>query len=416
MPLLSGHVLHEPVDRVVGVGRVIDGRRILRPAQRAVHHVVALRPVLAAHVLHRTDVAALDDDVGGVVVALQDRPEMRAVRVARERGGAVRRAREEDGRPRCALRHDDDGVQLHAVAHRDHHVALDVVEGGGHRHQLRRRFGGQARARGRRFRNGLRERPPGAQGADREHGHQHRAAGNIRRRTPWNRVIEVSPVMVPVSGDCRIHTKPGAPAPGRRAARLPPGATSAPAASNGTPSTVTLVLVRTESRRARLGVDPDAAQRDGVGVDRHQALARGHPDVLEHDPADRHLGQALQHHRAAGAPAEDAREHDVAELRRAFVHGHRRTGRGRVVGGLGRRLAAVVHVEADGVGGDVGHLHVADPDLLDDAAPPARGLEAHADVRAQERAALDEDVAHAARHLAAHGESAVAVIDDVVRQ
>ena len=84
------------------------------------------------------------------------------------------------------------------------------------------------------------------------------------------------------------------------------------------------------------------------------------------------------------------------------------------VGHVGRRLAAVVHVEADGVGRDVLHLHVADPDLLDHAAAAARRLEAEPDVGAEERAPLDEDVADAARHLAAHREPAVAVVDDVV--
>ena len=71
LPLLSGNVLHQPVDGVVGVGGVIDRRRIQRPVQRPVHHVVALGAVLAAHVLHHADVAAFDDDVGGVVVAVR---------------------------------------------------------------------------------------------------------------------------------------------------------------------------------------------------------------------------------------------------------------------------------------------------------------------------------------------------------
>ena len=92
------HVLHQPVDGVVGVGRVIDRRRVLRPAQRAVHHVVALGAVLPAHVLDHADVAALDDHVGGVVVAAQDRPEVGALGVARERARVVGRARQQDRR------------------------------------------------------------------------------------------------------------------------------------------------------------------------------------------------------------------------------------------------------------------------------------------------------------------------------
>ena len=138
-------VLHQPVDRVVGVGRVIDGRRVLRPVQRAIHHVVALGAVLSAHVLDRADVAALDDDLGGVVVAVQARAQVRAVGAARERGGVVGRAREQDRRVPGALRHEDDGMQLHPVTHGDHHVALHVVEAVGGGGECRRRL---ARERG----------------------------------------------------------------------------------------------------------------------------------------------------------------------------------------------------------------------------------------------------------------------------
>ena len=59
---------------------MIDRRRVLRAVQRPVHHVVAFGAVLAAHVLNDADVAAFDDDVGGVVVAVQDRAEVRALR------------------------------------------------------------------------------------------------------------------------------------------------------------------------------------------------------------------------------------------------------------------------------------------------------------------------------------------------
>ena len=41
--------------------------------------------------------------------------------------------------------HDDDGVELHAVAHRDHHVALDVVGRGSDRVEVRRDVGRQRR-------------------------------------------------------------------------------------------------------------------------------------------------------------------------------------------------------------------------------------------------------------------------------
>ena len=143
------HVLHEPVDRVVGVGRMIDRGRVLRPAQRPVHHVIAFGAVLAAHVLHRADVAAFDDHVGGVVIALQDRAEMAAVGVARQARRVVGRPRQQDRRASRALRHDHDRVQLHAVAHRDHHDALDVVEAVVHRLERCRRLARQAGRGGR---------------------------------------------------------------------------------------------------------------------------------------------------------------------------------------------------------------------------------------------------------------------------
>ena len=56
-PVGLRYVLHEPVDRVVGVGRMIDGAVVQRPSQRPRHHVLAFRPVLAAHVLIHADVA-----------------------------------------------------------------------------------------------------------------------------------------------------------------------------------------------------------------------------------------------------------------------------------------------------------------------------------------------------------------------
>jgi hypothetical protein len=45
--------------------------------------------VLAAHVLHDADVAAVDDDIYRVVAAVEARPEVRAVQVRRERVGVV---------------------------------------------------------------------------------------------------------------------------------------------------------------------------------------------------------------------------------------------------------------------------------------------------------------------------------------
>jgi hypothetical protein len=55
------------------------GRGILRSAQRPVHHVIAFGAVFAAHILHHADVAAVHDHIDRVVIALQDRPEVRAL-------------------------------------------------------------------------------------------------------------------------------------------------------------------------------------------------------------------------------------------------------------------------------------------------------------------------------------------------
>ena len=142
------HVPHEPFDRVVRVGRVIDRRRILRSVQRPVHHVVAFRSVLAADVLDDADVAALDDHVGRVVIPVEDGTEMRALRVARQLRGVVRSAREKNGSglfSQRSFRHEDDGVELHPVAHRNPHVAALVVERVGHRREQPRRLARQLR-------------------------------------------------------------------------------------------------------------------------------------------------------------------------------------------------------------------------------------------------------------------------------
>jgi hypothetical protein len=153
-------VLHEPVDRVVRVGGVVDLRRVQRPAEGAVHDVVALGAVLAPHVLDDADVAPVDDDVRGVVVALDGGAEVGALRVARQRLRVVRSAGEEDRRPLRPLRHEDHGVEADAVAHRDHHVAPLVVPAFRRRDELLRRLareerlgrGGQLRLRALLFR------------------------------------------------------------------------------------------------------------------------------------------------------------------------------------------------------------------------------------------------------------------------
>ncbi len=46
-------------------------------------------------------------------------------------GGVVGRAGQQNRRVAGSLGHDDDGVQLHSVAHGDHRFALDVILVGG---------------------------------------------------------------------------------------------------------------------------------------------------------------------------------------------------------------------------------------------------------------------------------------------
>lgn len=119
-----GHVLDQPIDGVPGVGGVIDLARVQRPAQRTGHHVIALRAVLAAHVLEHADVAGLGEHL---VALRQDVDHARRIQALGPAGGVVRRAREQHRRALRALGNHDDGIELGAVAHRDHHDAFVVV-------------------------------------------------------------------------------------------------------------------------------------------------------------------------------------------------------------------------------------------------------------------------------------------------
>ena len=72
LPLRLGNVLHQPIDRVVGVSGVIDVGRILRSMQGTVHHVITFRAVLPADVLYDANVSAFDDNIRCVVIAVRD--------------------------------------------------------------------------------------------------------------------------------------------------------------------------------------------------------------------------------------------------------------------------------------------------------------------------------------------------------
>ena len=83
---------------------------------------------------------------------------MSAFGVAGELVGVVGRARQEDRRAFRALRNQDDGVQLDAVAHGDHHLAPDVVEAVVGRLELGRDLARQCRVGGGRLGICLRHR------------------------------------------------------------------------------------------------------------------------------------------------------------------------------------------------------------------------------------------------------------------
>ena len=94
-PVRFGRVLHQPIDGVLGVGRVVGRRGVERAADRPGHQVVALGPVLAAHVLEDADVAARDE----YLVALrQDGQHVGAVVAGRALGGVIGRAGQQNRR------------------------------------------------------------------------------------------------------------------------------------------------------------------------------------------------------------------------------------------------------------------------------------------------------------------------------
>ena len=108
------HVLHQPVDRVPGVGRLVHALRVLRVVQRAVHDEQTIGAVAAAHVLGHEDVAVLGE-------LLVRHRELRGAEGAR---GAVRSANEHDRERRGhGLRHERHREQLHAVTDGDRQFA-----------------------------------------------------------------------------------------------------------------------------------------------------------------------------------------------------------------------------------------------------------------------------------------------------
>ena len=91
-------ILYQPVDGVIGIGGMIYRRRVLRPAQGTIHHIIALGFILATNVLHHAYVATLNNGVRRIIVTLQDRPQMRAVAVVGQFICVVRCTRQKDRR------------------------------------------------------------------------------------------------------------------------------------------------------------------------------------------------------------------------------------------------------------------------------------------------------------------------------
>ena len=160
LAVVARKVLHQPVDGVPGIGGVVDLARVERTARRQGHHVVALGPMDAAHVLIDARVAVAHQ---ALVVDTQRHRDVGAGGASGLRVGVVGRARDHDRhRAVVLLGHDHHRVEPHAVAHRDHRGAPlvvpalggrleaggDVAPGARQIGELRRRGVGRRRGRG----------------------------------------------------------------------------------------------------------------------------------------------------------------------------------------------------------------------------------------------------------------------------
>lgn len=145
------HILYQPVDCVVGIGRLIYRRRIERTVDGPVHHVVAFAAVLAANILHHANVATLNDWLGRVIVAVEAGREMDARCIGGQHGRVVRCSREQNPFSICAFGDQDDRMQLDAVPHGNHHVAPFVIHTEGGLLECGRRLAGVVRIARRRL-------------------------------------------------------------------------------------------------------------------------------------------------------------------------------------------------------------------------------------------------------------------------
>ncbi len=90
LPIRLGNILHQPVNRVVSIGRLVHWSRIQRPMNRPVHHIVALAPILPANILHHANISALHNRLRRVVIPPKRRSQMLALRIARQQRRVVR--------------------------------------------------------------------------------------------------------------------------------------------------------------------------------------------------------------------------------------------------------------------------------------------------------------------------------------
>ena len=114
--VVVGNILQQPINCVVGVRAFVNGVRIAAVARRPLHHKRPFGTVAAADILEHEDVAIREH----IRIKIKQAREPFVV-IAK----AVGRSRQEK-RERLLrfLWRVDFGVQFHAVAHRNHHVAF----------------------------------------------------------------------------------------------------------------------------------------------------------------------------------------------------------------------------------------------------------------------------------------------------
>ena len=130
LAIAFGHILHQPVDGVIGVGRLINAGGVQRPGDGAVHHEHPFRIVDAANVLINADIAIVHE------FGVHHRQHLGQLLRGAAAGHAFRvigGARQQDRAVMRAVVHQDHRIQLHPVAHRHHRHAANIVGIGPHR-------------------------------------------------------------------------------------------------------------------------------------------------------------------------------------------------------------------------------------------------------------------------------------------